>query len=73
MDMRSLLGHTLGTILDYKRDSYVHYYGPLNEPNIDSGSGSCELYSKLPLSPVNETPNIPYIIPRVTSFEKFRL
>ena len=35
MDMDSLLGTILGTILNYKRDPYVQYFGPLNKANID--------------------------------------
>ena len=31
MDMGSLLGTTSGTILNYKRDPYVHCSGPLNK------------------------------------------
>ena len=38
MDMGSLLGTILGTILNYKRDPYVHNKGSLNKANIDSSS-----------------------------------
>ena len=41
MDMGSLLGTVLGTILNYKRDPYVHNKGSLNKVNI--GSSSYEL------------------------------
>ena len=36
MDMGAL--SVLGTILNYKRDAYVHCQGPLNMPNIDCSS-----------------------------------
>ena len=45
MDMGSLSGTILGTILNYMRGPYVHYNGALNKANIDSSS--YELYSKL--------------------------
>ena len=38
MDMGSYLGIILGTILNCKRDPYVHCSGPLNKANIDHGS-----------------------------------
>ena len=38
MDMGSRLGTTLRTILDYKRDPYVHCPRPLNRANFDSSS-----------------------------------
>ena len=44
MDMDSSLGTILGTILNYKRDPYVHNKGSLNEVNIDSSSYIAILY-----------------------------
>ena len=38
MDMGSLLGKISGTILNYKRDPYVHCLGPLSHANINSRS-----------------------------------
>ena len=36
MDMGSLL--VIGTLLNYKRDAYVHCWGSLSKANIDSNS-----------------------------------
>ena len=38
MDMGSLLGSILSTVLNHKRDCYVDCSGSLKKPNIDSSS-----------------------------------
>ena len=38
VDMDSLLGTMLWTVLNYKRDPYVHYKGSLHKVNTDSSS-----------------------------------
>ena len=43
MDIGSLLGNILGTILKYKRDPYVHPYCFLGKANIDNKSYACRL------------------------------
>ena len=35
MDMGSLLRTILGTIINYKKDPYVHYQGSLSKPDVD--------------------------------------
>ena len=38
MDMDSLLGSILGTVVNYDKDPYVHCSGSLIKANTDSGS-----------------------------------
>ena len=42
MDMGSLSGIMLGTVPKYKKDSYVHCSGYLNEADIDRSSNDRE-------------------------------